>query len=97
LEVLNLLADRIAVKPLESAPTTRGGIVLPDNAKEKPQRGVVVAVGPGAFEDGELRPMNVKLDDIVLFDHWQTKKVNVNGEELGIIREFEVLAVIKHQ
>ncbi len=90
---LKPLDDRVVVKVLESETTTAGGIVLPDSAKEKPQRGKVVAVGPGRLLDsGERCEMSVGLDDEVLFGKYGGTDIEVDGEEVKILRESDVLA-----
>lgn len=92
---LKPLADHIIVKPLIKEEVTKGGIVLPDTAKEKPQEGEVLAVGPGKYEDGKLQPMSVKVGDKVLFTKYAPTEVKVDGEELYILREDDVLAIIE--
>ncbi|MGE5508147.1 MAG: co-chaperone GroES [Chitinophagales bacterium] len=87
------LADRVVVKVLSQEEVTRGGIVLPDTAKEKPQEGEVVAVGPGKYEDGKLVPMAVKAGDKVIFSKYGGTEVKVDGEEYLILRESDILAV----
>ena len=88
------LGDRVVVRPLEAEEKTKGGIILPDTAKEKPQQGVVIAVGPGRFEDGKLVPMGVKVGDKVLLAKWGGNEIKYNGEEYLILKESELLAVI---
>jgi len=88
------LADRVVVRPLEEAETMRGGLYIPDTAKEKPQQGEIVAVGPGRFEDGKRVPMDVKAGDKVLYGKYSGTEVTVEGEQLLILRESDVLAVI---
>lgn len=88
------LADRVVVKALEEAETMRGGLYIPDTAKEKPQQGEIVAVGPGRFEDGKRVPMDVKPGDKVLYGKYSGTEVTVDGEQLLILRESDVLAVI---
>ncbi len=86
-------ADRIVVKPIEREEVTRSGIVLPDTAKEKPQEGKVLAVGPGRLsEDGKRIAMDIKVGDIVLYARYGGTEVKVDGEELMILRESDVLA-----
>ncbi len=91
------LHDRILVKRLEAEEKTKGGIIIPDNAQEKPQKGQVVAVGNGAWdEDGEKRiPLDVKKGDIVLFAKWGGTEVNHEGQDLLIMKESDILAVIE--
>ena len=89
------LHDRVLIKVLDSEEKTSGGIIIPDTAKEKPQEGEVVAVGPGAKnEDGKLTPMDVKTGDIVLFGKWSGTEVTVEGEELLIMKESDILGII---
>jgi chaperonin GroES len=88
------LQDRILVKRIEEEEKTKGGIIIPDTAKEKPQEGKVVAVGKGKVtEDGKLQPLDVKKGDRVLFNKYSGTEVNVDGEEHLIIREEDVLAI----
>ena len=94
---LNLkpLEDRIVVKPLEAEEKTAGGILLPDSAKEKPQRGVVVAVGTGRLLDsGNRAEMTVAIDDEVIYGKYSGSDVEVDGEQLKILRESDVLAKV---
>jgi chaperonin GroES len=89
------LADRILVKPLEAEEKTKGGIIIPDNAKEKPQKGEVIAVGPGKIADnGTKIVMELKKGDKVLYGKYSGTEVTVDGQELLIVRESDVLAVI---
>jgi chaperonin GroES len=74
---------------------TKSGIVLPDTAKEKPQEGEVLAVGPGKYEDGKLQPMSVKVGDKILFAKYAPTEIKVDGEELYILREDDILAIIE--
>ncbi len=90
---LEPLADRMVVKPIAREEITKGGIVLPDTAKEKPQEGEVLAVGPGRVsDDGTRIPMDIKQGDIVLYSKYGGTEVKVNDEELIILRESDVLA-----
>ena len=90
---LKPLDDRIVVEPLEAEETSRGGIVLPDSAKEKPQQGKVVAVGPGKLnDDGERIPMSLKVGDTVLYGKYSGSEVTVDDKDLVIMRESDVLA-----
>jgi chaperonin GroES len=92
---LNPLDDRVVVRPLEAEETTAGGIVLPDSAKEKPQRGKVVAVGPGRLlESGERCPVSVGEGDEVLFGKYGGTDIEVDGEEVKILREGDILAKV---
>ena len=89
------LADRVVVKALEDTEQMRGGLYIPDTAKEKPQQGEVVAVGPGKFDDkGSRVPMDVKSGDKVLYGKYSGTEVTVGGEQLLILRESDVLAVL---
>jgi|SRR5690606_20177489 len=88
------LADRVVVKPLEESEQMRGGLYIPDTAKEKPQQGEIVAVGPGRFEDGNRVPMDVKVGDKVLYGKYSGTEVTLEGEQYLILRETDVLAVI---
>ena len=91
---VNPLADRVVVRALEDAETMRGGLYIPDTAKEKPQQGEIVAVSPGRFEDGKRVPMDVKAGDKVLYGKYSGTEVTVDGEQLLILRESDVLAII---
>jgi chaperonin GroES len=88
------LADRVVVKALEETETMRGGLYIPDTAKEKPQQGEIVAVGPGRFEDGKRVPLDCKVGDKVLYGKYSGTEVAVDGEQYLILRESDVLAVI---
>jgi chaperonin GroES len=92
---LEPLDDRIVVKPGEEEETTVSGIVIPDTAKEKPQEGEVVAVGPGRFEDGSRVPMDVKVGDRVLYSKYGGTEVKVKGEEYLVLSARDVLAIVK--
>lgn len=92
---LNPLDDRVVIEPLTAEEKTLGGIVLPDSAKEKPQRGKVVAVGPGRLlESGERCAVAVKVGDEVLFGKYGGTEIEVNGKEIKILRENDILAKI---
>jgi chaperonin GroES len=89
------LADRVVVKPSEEAEQMRGGLYIPDTAKEKPQQGEIVAVGPGRFDDkGNRLPVEVKVGDKVLYGKYSGTEVTVEGENYLILRESDVLAVV---
>jgi chaperonin GroES len=89
------LEDRILVKPLEAEQTTASGLVIPDTAKEKPQEGRVLAVGPGRFEEGQRLPLDVKVDDVVLYSKYGGTEVKYGGEEYLILSARDVLAVVE--
>ena len=90
------LHDRVVVKRVEQEERTKGGIIIPDTAKEKPQEGEVIAVGPGARnEDGELVALDVKAGDRVLFGKWSGTEVKIDGEDLLIMKESDLLGVIE--
>ena len=89
------LHDRVVVRRIEEGDRTKGGIIIPDTAKEKPQQGEVVAVGPGApDEKGKVQPLDVKPGDHVLFGKWSGTEVKLDGEELLIMTEADVMGVI---
>ena len=89
------LHDRILVRRLEEGETVRGGIIIPDSAKEKPAEGEIVAVGSGSkAEDGKVTPLDVKAGDRVLFGKWSGTEVKVDGEDLLIMKESDILGVI---
>jgi chaperonin GroES len=89
------LGDRVVVKRVEEEAKTKGGIIIPDTAKEKPQEGEVVAVGPGARdEDGKRVPMDVKAGDRILFGKWSGSEVKIDGDELLIMKESDILGVL---
>lgn len=88
------LADRVVVKPLEEAEQMRGGLYIPDSAKEKPQQGEVVAVGPGRFEKDQRVPMDVKVGDKILYGKYSGTEVTLDGGQYLILRESDVLAVL---
>jgi chaperonin GroES len=89
------LHDRVLVESLESEEKTAGGIIIPDTAKEKPQEGKVIAVGPGAkSEDGKITPMDVKVGDHILFGKWSGTEVKIDGKEYAIMKESDIMGVI---
>ncbi|MDQ0464807.1 chaperonin GroES [Caulobacter ginsengisoli] len=89
------LGDRVLVKRVEEEAKTKGGIIIPDTAKEKPQEGEVVAVGPGARdESGKVQPLELKAGDKILFGKWSGTEVKVDGEDLIIMKESDVLGVL---
>jgi len=89
------LHDRVVVRRLDSEEKTKGGIIIPDTAKEKPQEGEVIAVGSGARDEaGKLVPLDVKKGDKVLFGKWSGTEVKLNGEELLIMKESDIMGII---
>ena len=89
------LHDRVLVRRVEEDEKTKGGIIIPDTAKEKPTEGVVVAVGAGARgEDGNLQPMDVKKGNRILFNKWSGTEVKVEGEDLLIMKESDIMGII---
>ena len=90
------LHDRVVVKRIEEDAKTAGGIIIPDTAKEKPQRGEIIAVGPGARdESGKVQSLDVKAGDQVLFGKWSGTEVKIDGEDLLIMKESDILGVIE--
>ncbi len=90
------LHDRIVVKRVDAEERTKGGIIIPDTAKEKPQEGEVIAVGPGARDDsGKLMPLDVKVGDRILFGKWSGTDIKLDGEDLLIMKESDVMGVIE--
>ena len=90
------LHDRVVVRRVEEDAKTAGGIIIPDTAKEKPMQGVVVSVGPGARDEaGKLVPLEVKAGDQVLFGKWSGTEVKINGEDLLIMKESDILGVLE--
>ena len=90
------LHDRVLVRRVEEETKTAGGIIIPDTAKEKPQEGEVIAVGSGTrSEDGKLTPLDVKAGDRILFGKWSGTEVKVDGEELLIMKESDILGIIE--
>ncbi|MBM85760.1 MAG: co-chaperone GroES [Rhodospirillaceae bacterium] len=89
------LHDRIVVESLDSESKTAGGIIIPDTAKEKPMQGKIVSVGPGATgSDGNVIPLSVKKGDIILYGKWSGTEVKIDGKELLIMRESDVMGVL---
>ena len=88
------LADRVVVKALEEAEQMRGGLYIPDTAKEKPQQGEIIAVGPGRYEEGKRVPMELKVGDKVLYGKYSGTEVTLDGDQVLILRESDVLAVV---
>ena len=90
------LHDRIIVRRHEEGEQQSGGIIIPDTAKEKPQRGTVIAVGSGTVKDGGMRvPLDVKAGDVILFGKYTSQEIKLDGEEFVIMREDELLAVVE--
>ncbi|MGA9605325.1 MAG: co-chaperone GroES [Methyloceanibacter sp.] len=90
------LHDRVVVRRIDEDEKTRGGIIIPDTAKEKPQQGEIVAVGPGALnEKGEVQALEVKPGDRVLFGKWSGTEVKIDGQELLIMKESDILGVLE--
>jgi len=88
------LGDRVLVLPIEQEEVKKGGIIIPDTAKEKPQEGKIVAVGPGKHEDGKLVPMNVKKGDRVLYSKYGGTEIKIDGKDHLIMREDDILGII---
>ena len=90
------LHDRVVVKRLEEDTKTAGGIIIPDTVKEKPQQGEVVGVGPGARdENGKVSPLDVKVGDVVLFGKWSGTEVKIDGKDLLIMKESDIMGVLE--
>jgi chaperonin GroES len=90
------LGDRVLIKRIEEEEKTKGGIIIPDTAKEKPQEGEVVAVGPGVRDDnGKVQPLDVKKGDRILFGKWSGTEVKIDGQDLLIMKESDVLGVVE--
>src|ERR1044071_1290027 len=95
--IIKPLHDRVIVKRMEEGEQVRGGIIIPDSAKEKPQEGEVIAVGSGKYKkDGSRQTPDVKAGDQVLFGKYSSSEIEVDGEELLIMREDEILGIIQH-
>ena len=89
------LHDRVLVRPLEGEDKTAGGIIIPDTAKEKPQQGEVIAVGPGGRDEGgKVTPLDVKKGDRILFGKWSGTEVTINGDKLLIMKETDIMGVL---
>jgi len=90
------LHDRVLVRRIEAEEKTRGGIIIPDTAKEKPQEGEVISVGAGTINDkGEIRPLDVKAGDRILFGKWSGTEVKLDGEELLIMKESDIMGILE--
>lgn len=93
---LKPLHDRVLVKPLEEEEKTTGGIIIPDTAKEKPMKGRVITAGPGVRgEDGKLQPLDVKKGDQILYGKWSGTEVKLNGDDLLIMKESDIMGIIE--
>jgi chaperonin GroES len=91
------LHDRVLIRRVEAEEKTAGGIIIPDTAKEKPMEGEVVSTGPGARgEDGKIQPMDVKAGDLVLFGKWSGTEVKLDGEDLIIMKESDIMGIVEH-
>lgn len=93
--MLKPLADRVVVRPLEREEKTASGILLPDTAKEKPQEGEIIAVGPGRYEDGKRVALDVNVGDRVIYSKYAGTEVKVNNEDVLILRESDILAIVE--
>jgi chaperonin GroES len=91
------LSDRVAIRPAPAEETTKSGLYIPDTAKEKPQRGTVVAVGPGRFENGQKIEMSVKQGDAVLYGQYAGTEISLDGEDILIVRESDLLGCIEDE
>jgi chaperonin GroES len=90
------LHDRVVIRRAESNAMSKGGIIIPDNAKEKPQEGEVLAVGPGSRDDGgKLIPLDVKAGDLILFGKWSGTEVRIDGEDLLIMKEADIMGIVE--
>jgi chaperonin GroES len=90
------LHDRVVVRRIDAEEKTKGGIIIPDNAKEKPQEGEIIAVGPGARdENGKVNALDVKAGDRILFGKWSGTEVRIDGEDLLIMKESDVMGIIE--
>ena len=90
------LHDRVLIEPLEADEKTKGGIIIPDTVKEKPQQGKVIAVGGGVRgEDGKVRPLDVKAGDKVLFGKWSGTEVKIDGKDLVIMKEADIMGIVQ--
>ncbi|HEV7324425.1 MAG TPA: co-chaperone GroES [Bosea sp. (in: a-proteobacteria)] len=90
------LHDRVVVKRIDAEEKTKGGIIIPDTAREKPQEGEVVAIGPGARDEtGKLVPLDVKVGDRVLFGKWSGTEVKIDGQDLLIMKESDIMGVVE--
>jgi len=92
---LEPLKDRVVLKQVKVEETTKSGIILPDNSKEKPQEATVIAVGPGAMVDGKLVPISVKVNDRVIYSKYAGTEVKLDNEEYIVCKESDILAIVK--
>jgi chaperonin GroES len=89
------LHDRVVVKRIDAEAKTKGGIIIPDTAKEKPMEGEVIAAGPGARgDDGKLNPLDVKVGDRVLFGKWSGTEIKIDGEDLVVMKESDIMGIV---
>jgi chaperonin GroES len=91
---LTMLNDNILIEPLETETKTASGIVIPDTAKEKPQKGKVVSVGPGKLHEGTRTPLQVKAGDVVIYRKWGGNDLKVGDEEMMVVKEDDILAIV---
>jgi len=89
------LFDNVLIKPLEAELKTSSGFILPDSAKEKPQMGEVIEVGPGKIDDGKLIPISVKKGQKVMYKKWGGNEIKINGQELTLVEEKDILAILE--
>ena len=90
------LHDRVVIRRAQGDTKSKGGIIIPDNAKEKPQEGEVIAVGPGARDDsGNLIPLDVKAGDMILFGKWSGTEIKIDGEDLLIMKEADIMGIVE--
>lgn len=89
------LSDRVVVKPLSEETKTKSGIIIPDTAKEKSHRGEIIAAGVGKYDDGKLNPMTVKVGDVVLYKEYSGDEFKLDGEEVIILKEEDIIAIIE--
>ena len=90
------LQDRVLIRRIEEEEKTKGGIIIPDTAKEKPMEGEVIAAGPGARgDDGALHPLDVKVGDRVLFGKWSGTEIKIDGEDLVVMKESDIMGVVE--
>jgi chaperonin GroES len=90
------LHDRVVVRRIDAEEKTKGGIIIPDTAKEKPQEGEIIAVGPGARDEtGKIQPLDVKAGDRILFGKWSGTEVRIDGEDLLIMKESDIMGVVE--